>query len=54
MAMERLQRMEEAIENYDRAIAADETLTLAYLYKGAVCNKLQRFREALDCYERAL
>ena len=28
--------------------------TSAYLYKGGVCNKLQRHREALDCYEHAL
>jgi len=32
----------------------DTTLTVAYLYKGGVCNKLQRHREALDSYEHAL
>jgi len=37
-----------------RAIAANNSMTLAYLYKGAVCNRLQRFREALECYEKAL
>jgi hypothetical protein len=29
-------------------------MTLAYLFKGAACNRLQRFREALECYEKAL
>jgi len=54
LALERLQRMEQAIESYDQALAVDGTSTLAYLYKGAVCNRLQRFQEALDCYEKAL
>ena len=29
-------------------------MTIAYLYKGGVCNRLERFGEALECYERAL
>lgn len=54
LALEKLEKLETAIESYDQAIAADASLTLAYLYKGAVCNRLQRYREALDCYEKAL
>ncbi|MGA1237354.1 MAG: tetratricopeptide repeat protein [Limisphaerales bacterium] len=54
LALEKLEKLETAIESYDQAIAADGSLTLAYLYKGAVCNRLQRYREALDCYEKAL
>ena len=50
----KLERMEAAIESYDEAIAANDSLTLAYLHKGAVCNRLQRHREALECYEKAL
>jgi len=42
------------LECYDRAIALDSALTVAYLYKGGVCNKLQRHREALESYEHAL
>jgi tetratricopeptide (TPR) repeat protein len=32
----------------------DAKMTLAYLYKGGVCNRLGRYDEALECYERAL
>ncbi len=46
--------MEQALDSYDRAIAADSSMTVAYLHKGAVCNRLQRFQEALACYEKAL
>ena len=38
----------------DKAIAADGTLTIAYLYKGGVYNRLERYNEALECYEQAL
>jgi tetratricopeptide (TPR) repeat protein len=53
-ALERLQRLNEAIECYDRAIATDSTMTMAYLHKGGVFNRLERYSEALECYERAL
>jgi tetratricopeptide (TPR) repeat protein len=39
---------------YDRAIAADGSLTVAYLYKGGLFNRMERFNEALECYEQAL
>ena len=39
---------------YDRAIAADSSLTTAYLHKGGVFNRLERYQEALACYEQAL
>ena len=29
-------------------------MTLAYLCKGGVYNQLERFSEALECYEQAL
>jgi tetratricopeptide (TPR) repeat protein len=54
MALERLQRLDEAIQCYDRAIAADGSMTIAYLHKGGLCNRLERFSEALTCYEQAL
>jgi len=53
-ALERLKKTEEAIEFYERAIAADHSMTLAWLYKGGVFNQLERFSEALQCYEQAL
>ena len=52
--LERLKRLDEAIACYDLAIAANRSMTLAYLYKGGVCNQLERFTEALECYEQAL
>ena len=54
VALERLRKLPEAIECYDRAIAADESLTIAYLYKGGLFNRMERFGEALECYEQAL
>ena len=53
-ALERLQKLNEAIECYDRAIAVDSSMTTAYLYKGGLYNRLERFKEALQCYEKAL
>ena len=53
-ALERLQRLVEAVDCYDRAIAADKSMTMAYLYKGGVFNRMERYTEALECYERAL
>ncbi len=53
-ALERLQKLNEAIDCYDRAIAAGGLLTLAYLHKGGLFNRLERFKEALQCYEQAL
>ena len=44
----------EAIECYDRAIAIDNSMTMAYLSKGGVFNRLERYGEALQCYEQAL
>lgn len=29
-------------------------MTMAYLYKGGVFNRMERYTEALECYERAL
>ena len=36
MALEKVQDWEQALENYDRAIAVDDSLTVAYLYRGGV------------------
>ena len=53
-ALEKLDRMEQALGCYNRALELDRGSTLAYLYKGGVCNRLERFDEALACYEQAL
>ena len=54
IALEELRRMDEALQCYDRAIAADGDLTIAYLQKGGLFNRLERYEEALQCYEQAL
>jgi tetratricopeptide (TPR) repeat protein len=46
--------LDEAIECYDAAIAADANFTVAYLHKGGLFNRMDRHEEALKCYEEAL
>ncbi len=53
-ALERLDRLDEAVACYDRAIATDNSLTVAYLQKGGLFNRMARYDEALQCYEQAL
>jgi len=53
-ALERMNRFEEALFCYNRAIDADQRNVLAYLHKGGVCNRLERYDEALECYEQAM
>jgi tetratricopeptide (TPR) repeat protein len=53
-ALEKLDRVDEALACCDRAIAADGALVTAYLFKGGLLNRLQRYDEALKCYEQAM
>ncbi len=53
-ALEKLGREDEALADYNRAIAADEKLVIAHLHKGALLNRLKRYDEALKSYEQAL
>ena len=54
VALEKLGQLEAALVSCDQAIAADKNLTMAYLQKGGLLNKLNRHPEALDCFEAAL
>ena len=54
LALEALQRPEEALACYNQAIAANADLTIAFLQKGGLLNRLERYEEALQCYELAL
>ena len=47
-------RMEEALACCDAAIAADGAAVTAYLFRGGLLNRLQRYDEALKCYEQAM
>jgi tetratricopeptide (TPR) repeat protein len=53
-ALEKLGRDDEALAGYNRAIAMDSTLVIAHLHKGGLLNRLRRYDEALNCYEKAL
>lgn len=53
-ALERLNRLNEAILAYDQAIEIDSSLAVAFLAKAGVLNKMQRYGDALKCYEKAL
>ena len=52
--LDKLGRTDEALQAFDRALAADDTLTVAYLHKGGLFNRLARYEEASRCYEQAL
>ena len=51
--LEQLNRLEEALACYERAIALDAKFTDAYVGKGRVLNQLERYPEALECFEHA-
>jgi tetratricopeptide (TPR) repeat protein len=53
-ALEKLSRLDEALDFCDRAIQRDPAQTVGFLQKGGLLNKLNRHAEALDCFERAL
>jgi tetratricopeptide (TPR) repeat protein len=50
---EQSHRLEEALACYEQVLALDASLTEAYVGKGRVLNQLERYREALDCFEQA-
>jgi tetratricopeptide (TPR) repeat protein len=52
-AMEHAHRLEEALACYEQVLALDASLPEAYVGKGRVLNQLERYREALDCFEQA-
>jgi Tfp pilus assembly protein PilF len=49
-----LNRLEEALESYDRALAAWPEYPEALYNRGIVLHQLKRFEEALESYDRAL
>ena len=50
---EHAHRPEEALACYEQVLALDASLTEAYVGKGRVLNQLERYREALACFEQA-
>ena len=53
-ALEKMSRLDEALDFCDRALRRDQSQTVAFLQKGGLLNKLNRHTEALDCFEQAL
>jgi tetratricopeptide (TPR) repeat protein len=45
--------LDEALAAYERALALDDSHADAYIGKGNVLNRLERYQEALACFERA-
>ena len=52
--LERLERREEALASYDRAIALDPKDSLTHYNRGSVLKDLKRFEEALASYDSAI
>lgn len=53
-ALEKLGRLDEALAGCDQAIGENDSLVIAYLQKGGVLNRLERYEDALKCYEQAM
>jgi tetratricopeptide (TPR) repeat protein len=53
-ALEKLGRLNEALACCDLAIGKNGGITVAWLQKGGLLNKLNRHAEAIDCFEQAL
>lgn len=53
-SLDDLQRYEEAIVQYDKAIAINEKSATAYNNKSYVLSKLKRYNEALDCANKSI
>lgn len=54
VALECLQRYEEALINYNQAITLDPTYAIAYINKGDALSNFQRYEEALVAYNQAI
>src|SRR5271156_5556813 len=54
VALQGLGRFEEALENYDRALALQPNNAVLFYNRGRVLQDLARFEEALDSYRQAL
>ena len=54
VTLRQLNKLEESLDCYDRAIALKKDYSWAWHNKGYVLELLDRPREALECYEMAL
>jgi len=53
-ALGKLERYEEAIKAYDRAIELKPDYAIAYYNKGCTLGKLERYEEAIVAYDKAI
>ena len=54
ISLDTLERLEEALSCYDRALELNPHFEWAWNNKGAVLDKLGRLEQALACYDRVL
>ncbi|CAD8055013.1 unnamed protein product [Paramecium primaurelia] len=52
--LSQLEKYEEAIECFDKAILMDSKLLSSYLNKGQALKRLKKYQEAIECYEKAI
>ncbi|CAD8148198.1 unnamed protein product [Paramecium pentaurelia] len=52
--LSKLQKYEEAIECFDKAILMDSKLLSPYLNKGQTLKRLKKYQEAIECYDKAI
>ena len=53
-SLERLERYEEALASYDKAIETDSNYAWAWARRGYSLNRLERYEEALASYDKAI
>ncbi|CAD8131391.1 unnamed protein product [Paramecium sonneborni] len=53
-ALHNLQKYQEAIDCYDKAIQINSKYEIAWNNKGSALRKLQQYQEAIDCYDKAI
>lgn len=54
MAYFAMNKLEEAIQDFEDSITADPKAFRSYYYKGIVCSVLKRYEEAVDAYTQSL
>ncbi|CAD8058037.1 unnamed protein product [Paramecium primaurelia] len=53
-ALRKLNKCQEAIECYDKAISINPKYDKAWYNKGYVLHQLQKYNDAISCYDQAL
>ncbi|CAD8158117.1 unnamed protein product [Paramecium octaurelia] len=54
VALQNLQKYQESIESFDKAISINPQNDRVWNHKGSALHDLQKFKEAIECYEKAI